>query len=161
MKLLLCGLNGAGKSTLGRTLGKLSGWTFVDTEDYYFPTPGDYSHSRTKEEVEALLLRDLRAHENFIFTSVIGDFGPEVLSEFTHAVLVTVPRGPRLERVKNRTIKQFGRVTEEEQGFLAMVERRPEDLTEKWLAGQTLPVLRVDGTRPPEENAAYILKSLS
>lgn len=160
MKILLCGLNGAGKSTLGRALAEASGWTFRDAEDYYFPTPGDYAHSRTKEDVTARLLRDLRAHENFLFASVLGDFGEEVVSQFTHAVLVTVPRGPRLERVRARTIEKFGRVPEEEKAFLSMVERRPEDLTETWLAGQSLPVLRVDGTRPPEENAAAILKTL-
>lgn len=90
MKILICGLNGAGKSTLGRALGRASGWRFADTEDYYFPRPGDYAFSRTKEEAAA----------------------------------------------------------------------RPEGLVTKHLATLSLPVLQVDGTKPPEENAAYILKNL-
>jgi len=152
-KILLCGLNGAGKSTLGRKLAEVSGWKFADAEDYYFPHPGDYTFSRTKEEVTALLLRDLERHGSFIFASVRGDFGEAVVSRFTHAVLVAAPRGLRLERVRARSKK-------EDPAFVDMVSRRPESLVEDWLTTLALPVIRVDGTRPPEENAAYILRSL-
>ncbi len=150
MKILLCGLNGAGKSTLGRALERASGWKFVDTEEYYFPRPGDYTLSRTKEEVAELLLRDLRRYDDFIFASVQGDFGEEADAFFTHAVLVYTPRPLRLERVRKRSGEEFA-------GFAA---DRPEDLVTKRLAALSLPVLRVDGTKPPEENAAYILKNL-
>ena len=37
-----------------------------------------------------------------------------------------------------------------------MVEERPETLVEEWLQAAGLPVLRVDGTRPPAENAAWL-----
>ena len=149
-KILICGPNGAGKSTLGRALSKASGWKFVDTEDYYFPRPGDYTFSRSTEEVSALLLRDLQKYDNFIFAAVRGDFGDNVVSQFTHAVLVCAPRELRLERVRIRSGTDFA-------DFAAA---RPDDLTSRWLEAQALPVLQVDGTRPPEENAAYILKNL-
>lgn len=159
-KVLICGPNGAGKSTLGRALGALSGWRFVDAEDYYFPRPGDYGFSRTKEEVAAMLLRDLRAGGDFIFASVKGDFGQEAVSRFTHAVLVCAPRDLRLGRVRERSVRRSGGLTETDRGFLAMVAARPEGLVEEWLAGLPLEVIRVDGTRAPEENAADILEWL-
>ena len=58
-KILLCGGNGAGKTTLGKALAALSGYTFRDTEDYYFPRQEDgyaYGKSRTKAQVAALLV---------------------------------------------------------------------------------------------------------
>ena len=39
-----------------------------------------------------------------------------------------------------------------------MVESRPETLVEDWLAAASLPVLRVDGTRPVEETVEQILE---
>lgn len=152
-KILLCGLNGAGKSTLGRKLAEITGWKFADAEDYTFPRPGDYTFSRAKEEVAEMLLRDLERYDSFLFASVRGDFGEAVVSRFTHAVLVAAPRGLRLERVKARSM-------ESGTAFIDMVARRPESLVEDWLAALSLPVIRVDGTRPPEENAKYILQRL-
>ena len=37
-----------------------------------------------------------------------------------------------------------------------MVEERPETLVEEWLRAANLPVVRVDGTKPPAENAAWL-----
>lgn len=168
-KILVCGGNGAGKTTLAAKLGELSGYPFVDTEDYYFPKTGGYKYgaSRTKKEVAALLLSDLQRHENFIFTSVIADFGDEVLEKFTHVVFVSAPKDLRMQRVQDRSFQKFGDrmrpsgdLYEKEQGFFRMVEARPPRQVEDWLESLPLPVLRVDGTRPPEENAAYIMGKL-
>lgn len=169
-RVLICGGNGAGKSTLAAKLAEVSGYKFVDTEEYYFPkTQGGYAYgkSRTKEEVKALLLADLEKYEDFIFTSVTGDFGEEVLSRFTHVVFVYVPKGLRMERVRARSFQKFGDrmrpggdLFEKEQGFFQMVEARPPGQVEDWLAGVSLPVIQVDGTRPPEENAGVVLGNL-
>lgn len=166
-KVLLCGGNGAGKTTLGRALGALSGYVFRDTEDYYFPQKEAgyaYGKARTKAQVAALLLHDMGAYEDFIFASVLGDFGEEVLSRFTHAVFVYVPKGVRLERVRERSYRKFGDrmrpggdLFEKEQGFFQMVEARPPRQVEDWLETLSLPVLQVDGTCPPAENAQRIL----
>lgn len=170
MKILVCGGNGAGKSTLAAKLSEMSGFPYVDTEHYYFPQAVDgyaYGAARRKEEVAALLLADLQNHDHFIFASVTGDFGGEVLAQFTHAVLVCVPRELRLERVRERSLRKFGErarpggdLYEQEDRFLEMVKARPEGRVEEWLSATGLPVLRVDGTKPPEENAARILREL-
>ena len=169
-KILLCGGNGAGKTTLGKALAALSGYTFRDTEDYYSPRQENgyaYGKSRTKAQVAALLLRDLKQYEDFIFTSVVADFGEEVLSRFTHVVFVYVPREVRIARVKDRSFGKFGDrmrpggdLFEKEQGFFQMVEARPPRQVEDWLETLSLPILQVDGLRPPEENARRILDFL-
>lgn len=166
-KILLCGGNGAGKTTLGRALAALSGYAFRDAEDYYFSQKeGEYAYgkARAKDEAAALLLRDLEAYEDFIFASVMGNFGEEALSRFTHAVFVYVPKEVRLERVRDRSYRKFGDrmrpggdLYEKEQGFFQMVEARPPRQVEDWLETVSLPVFQVDGTCPPEENARRIL----
>ena len=37
---------------------------------------------------------------------------------------------------------------------------RPEALVEEWLRAANLPVVRVDGTRPPAENAAWLARQM-
>lgn len=73
--ILICGLNGAGKSALGKALAAKLRFHF---EDLYFSrtNPHDiYASPRTREEAEKLLLREINAHGNFVFTSVKGDHG--------------------------------------------------------------------------------------
>ena len=50
-----------------------------------------------------------------------------------------------------------GDLFEKEQGFFQMVEARPPRQVEDWLETLSLPILQVDGLRPPEENARRIL----
>lgn len=166
-RIWICGGNGAGKSTLGRALGELSGWRFADAEDYYFPCPGTYAVSRTKEEAAALLLADLERYEDFLFASVAADFGEAVMARFTHAVLVSAPKGLRMRRIRERSYQKFGDrmrpggdLHQQEEAFFRMAERRPEGWPESWLAAAALPAIQVDGARPPSENAAYILETL-
>ena len=97
--ILVCGLNGAGKSTLGKALAEQLGGYFLDNEDLYFPKTDPaylYAPPRTREEVEQLLWKELRTHENleavpigdgmqiragaywysfFVFAAVKGDYG--------------------------------------------------------------------------------------
>ena len=42
-----------------------------------------------------------------------------------------------------------------------LVESRPEDYVEKWLETVDRPVIRVDGTRPIEENVEYLASVLA
>ena len=164
--VLVCGLNGAGKSTLGRALAERLGVPFLDSEDLFFPKndpekPRD--RPRTPREARKLLLRELSRSPDLVFAAVRCDFGPEVLARFRWAVLVEVPRQLRLERVRERSYRRFGErmrpggdLHQGEEAFFRMVEERPETLVEEWLRAANLPVLRVDGTRPPAENAAWL-----
>ena len=165
--ILLCGLNGAGKSTLGRALAEKLGYKFIDNENLYFPKTdpqNPYASSRTREEVEALLLREIGENENFVFTSVKGDYGEAVQKRFDYAVLMELPREARLRRVRQRSFGRFGDrmlpggdLHEKEEAFFRLVEARPEDSVRSWLKTLNCPVLTVDGTSPVSENTARIL----
>ena len=169
--ILVCGLNGSGKSTLGRALAASLGWRFWDAEDFVFPKsdPGaPYAEPLSRGEAERLLREALRACDGFVFASVKGDWGEALLERLRLAVLVEVPRGVRLERVRLRSRAQFGDrmlpggdLEQREEAFFRMVEARPEDAVEAWLPALRCPLLRVDGALPPEVNIRLIRARLA
>lgn len=164
--IIVCGLNGAGKSTLGKALARELNFYFIDNEDLFFPkTDPDYIYAspRSKEEVEKLLLSEVKGHENFVFASVIGDYGEAVYPYFQYAVLIDVPKDVRIQRVKNRSFQKFGNrmlsggdLYEQEERFFDFIKSRPEDTVEKWLQHLSCSVIRVDGTKPIEDNIAFV-----
>lgn len=166
MGVIICGMNGSGKSTLGCALAESLGWRFIDNEDLYFPK-ADLAHpfavERTQDEVERLLLEEVRRDERFVFAAVRGNYGVAVLPYYKAAVLVEVPREIRLQRVWERSHRRFGErmlpggdLYESEKRFYDLIAARPEDYAERWLNAVEIPVLRVDGTRPVGENVALI-----
>lgn len=168
--ILVCGLNGAGKSTLGKALAKKLNFYFIDNEDLYFPkTDSHYTYAapRSREEVEKLLLNKIKVHENFVFASVKGDYGRDVLSFFEYAILIDVPREIRIERVKNRSFQKFGNrmlsggdLYEQEELFFEFVKSRAENTVEKWIQSISCPVIRIDGMKSIEKNINFIIEKL-
>ena len=166
MGIIICGMNGSGKSTLGRALAEHLGWRFIDNEDLYFPKADPahpYAVERTQDEVERLLLEEVRRDDRFVFAAVRGNYGEEVLPHYKAAVLVEVPREIRLARVKARSFAKFGArmqpggdLYESEKRFYDLIAARPEDYTTRWLDTVDLPVLRVDGTKSVGENIDMI-----
>lgn len=158
-------MNGCGKSTLGKALAEALGFHFIDNEDLYFTrsTPdAPYDNPRTREEVGRLLREEAQRQPDFVFAAVRGNYA-EV--SYDYAVVIEVPREIRLRRVRERSYRKFGdRVLpggdlyEQEEAFFQMVAERPDDLVEKWLPTLQCPVIRVDGTKPIEENVEQIVK---
>ena len=161
--IIVCGLNGAGKSTLGKALAERLDFHFVDIEDLYFPkTDAGYAVSRTREEVEILLRRELGGHDAFVFSAVHGNYGEDAC--FRYAVLLEVPKEIRMRRIRERSFQKFGGrmlpggdLYEQEESFFAFAAGRAEDFAERWVRTLRCPVLRVDGTRPVAENVDYII----
>lgn len=168
--IIVCGLNGSGKSTLGKALAKELRFHFIDNEDLYFPKTDSnyiYASPRTREEVEKLLWSEISAHKNFVFTSVKGDYGENICSSFQYAVLVNVPKNIRMQRVRNRSFQKFGErmlaggdLYKQEERFFAFVESRPENIVEEWIRYVKCPVIRIDGTKPTEQNVTSIMQWL-
>lgn len=168
--IIVCGLNGAGKSTLGKALAEKLGFKFIDNEDLFFPKTDShymYASPRNREEVEKLLLDEVKAPESFVFASVKGDYGNEIYSFFHYAVLIDVPKEIRLQRVKNRSFQKFGDrmlpggdLYETEEKFFDFVSSRAESVVEDWIKLLKCPIIRIDGTKPIEENIKLIIEKL-
>lgn len=166
----ICGLNGCGKSTIGRALAKKVGFHFIDNEDLYFPKTDankPYANARTRKEVEKLLMNEVQEHSNFVFSSVKGDYGDEIIPLYSYVVLVEVPKEVRLQRVRNRSFQKFGKrvlpdgdLFEPEESFFQLVASRPEDYCESWVRTLNCPVIRIDGTKPVDENIELIIKMI-
>lgn len=168
--ILVCGLNGSGKSTLGRALAQRLGYHFIDIEDLYFPkTSPDYLYDgpRSRAEVEALLLDEIRRHEHFVLAAVKADFGRDIPAFFQCAVFLRVPREIRMERVRTRSFQKFGDrmlpggdLYQREEQFFRMAASRSEQDVADWLGTLRRPVFPMDGTKPVEETVAKIIKGL-
>ena len=168
--ILICGLNGAGKRTLGKALAEKLHFYFIDNEDLYFPKTDPnymYASPRTREEAKKLLFREIKAHKNFVFASVKGDYGEEIYPFFQYVILIDVPKDIRMERVKNRSFQKFGNrmlpggdLHEQEEGFFEFVKSRAENTVKEWVQLLSCPIIRIDGTKPIEENIDFIIKEI-
>lgn len=168
--IIVCGLNGSGKSTLGKKLAENLGFHFIDNEELFFPKTDPqyiYANARSCKEVEKLLLDEVRAHENFVFAAVKGDYGEKILPFFRYAVLIDVPKDIRIQRVRNRSFQKFGNrmliggdLYEQEEKFFEFVKSRSENTVEEWIQSLKCPVIRIDGTKPTEENVDFIIGQL-
>lgn len=168
--IVICGLNGVGKSTLGKALAEELDFYFIDNEDLYFPKNDPdylYTSPRTRKEAEAILENAINAHEDFVFASVRGDYGDSICHYFRYAVLISLPKDIRMERIRNRSFQKFGDrmlpggdLYEQEQKFFDLASSRAEDFVEEWAVSLSCPVIRVDGTRSVAENIKIIIEQI-
>lgn len=155
---------------MGKALAEKLHFYFIDNEDLYFPKTDPnymYASPRTREEAKKLLFREIKAHENFVFASVKGDYGEEIYPFFQYVILIDVPKDIRMERVKNRSFQKFGNrmlpggdLHEQEEGFFEFVKSRAENTVKEWVQLLSCPIIRIDGTKPIEENIDFIIKEI-
>ena len=167
----ICGLNGSGKSTLGRALAEKIGFYFIDDENLYFSrsNPNEpYTNPKPRHEVEQLLMNEVKKHPDFVFAAVKGDYEKDIISMYDYVIMLEVPKSVRSKRVRNRSYKKFGSrmlpggdLYNQEEAFFQMVESRQGSYVENWLRTVKCPIIRVDGTKPIEENVEYIINSIS
>ena len=168
--IVICGLNGAGKSTLGKALAEKLDFYFIDNEDLFFPKTDPnyiYASPRTREEAEKMLFHAIKVHENFVFAAVKGDYGEAIYPFFQYAVLIDTPKDIRVQRVKKHSFQKFGNrmlpggdLHEQEEKFFEFVTSRPESTVEEWIQLLSCSILRIDGTKPVEENVDFIINQI-
>ena len=168
--ILICGLNGSGKTTLGKALANKLGFHFIDSEDLFFdktPSGRTYQLQRSYQEAMTRLIEEIHAYPNFIFASVKVDVAQPILSSFKYILLLEVPKDIRLQRIKARSFEQFGSrilpggdLFKSEENFFNMVTHRSERDVEDGLVYLDCDIIRLDGTKPINENIEYIIKKL-
>ena len=165
--ICVCGLNGSGKTTLAGALAKELNFKHMDVEQYYFTsTDNPYASSRTREEVERLLLEDIKRNPCFVFSAVNGDMTLGINENYSLVIYLDVPLDIRMKRIRQRAIDKFGNrvlsggdMYEQEEKFFAFAEKRTPEKIEKWLKTLSCKVIRLDGTKPIPENVE-VIKSL-
>ena len=83
-------------------------------------------------------------------------------------ILIEVPKQIRNRRVRDRSYRKFGDrilpggdLYEKESKWFSLTDSRPETYVTDWLKTVDCPVIRIDGTRPVEENVDYLESVLS
>ena len=104
--ICVCGLNGSGKTTLANALAKELNFKHMDVETYYFSaTDNSYSSPRTREEVEKLLLEDIKKNPCFVFSAVNGNMASDINEHYDLIIYLEVPLKVRMERIRQRQSK--------------------------------------------------------
>lgn len=167
--ICICGLNGSGKTTLGAALAEKLGFKHMDVEDYYFTrTDNPYASARTREEVEELLLEDIKQNPCFVFSAVNGNMNEEINSCYDLVVYLEVPLELRMKRIRQRAYENFGdRVLpggdmhEQEENFFAFAEKRSPEKIEAWLHTLMCRVVRLDGSKPVKDNIKALIERIN
>ena len=184
--IAIVGLNGSGKSTLGHALAKKMSYYEIDVEDYYFPEQkesrhaaldgvygdsldylGDmpYSVSRTKEEVEEGIVKDISAHPRYILTGVTINWSEEILSTIKKVFWLKTGTDERVRRVKDREEKRWGdRVAEggdmyeQQKSFRDLIAGFTDEKVKDSIGKINCGVIELDGTLPVHRNVEIIKK---
>lgn len=186
MGIAIFGLNGAGKSTLTHFLAKELNYYEMDVEDYYFPEQKEsrrqvlehngpckcdtnnsgnlpFSNPKSKEEVQAAILKDIKAYPRFILSGVRMNWCQEILSKIDIAFWVKTPLNERLKRIQEREEIRFGSralpggdMYEQQKEFRRVVAEREEQELEQSVSKLSCPVVVLDGTMSVEYNSKKI-----
>lgn len=187
--IAIFGLNGGGKSTLTHALAKQTGYFEMDVEDYYFPQQKEsrkwalenngvidtdhleqlpFSNPRTKNEVQAAILENIRTHPRFIISGVTMNWSDEILSRIAIAFWVQTPLEERLKRIQAREEKRFGvRVLDggdmfgQQMEFRKKVKNRDSKDVEECAMKLDCPVIVIDGTLSVTHNLENIIDKLN
>lgn len=156
--MMILGLNGCGKTTVGRAVAEQLGFFRMDVEDYYFPTPGDYTVSRTEEEVHRMMDEDAERHDGFVLSCVRCSVHEQLLQHVGLAVVLRTSPEIRAERIRQREVRRFGSrvqpggdMYESQQAFHAFAAARTEELVNATLGRLNCPVMEVDAALPIDE----------
>ncbi|NLO84089.1 MAG: AAA family ATPase [Clostridiales bacterium] len=103
------GAAGAGTSTLGRRISDTLGYTFMDTDDYFWlPINPPYSAKRDRRERLAMMKDDMMEAENAVVSGALADWGNELIPLFTLAVRLETDTAIRIERLQKREKEILG-----------------------------------------------------
>ncbi len=103
------GASGSGTTTLGKKICEELGYTFVDTDDYFWmPTDPKFILKRPREERIELMKKDIDRADHVVISGSLVDWGDVLIPYFTLAVRIEMEQEIRIERLKQREKKRFG-----------------------------------------------------
>lgn len=176
-KLYLLGASCSGVSTLGATLSDRLGLQQIDVDDFFWmPTDPPYSVKRDPEERIRLIRARQQASPGWVLTGSFIGWGEALVPDVDLIVFIYTPTPIRLERLDRREAQRHGARIQPggdmHRPHLAFrkwaaqyddpsFSGRNLSQHDSWLAAQSAPVLRLDGTRPTEELARQVEDRIS
>lgn len=177
MKLHIFGASGSGVSTLGRLLAEKLGVKYFDSDDYFWiKTEPPFTHRRSPNERNHLIIKDINETENWILGGSIIHWGDNLFPDFDLIIFLYLPNKIRIERLKNRELEIYGDVIYKDKSrakqfndFIAWatdydnntgLAKRTLNAHETWLKQTKSPVLKIIGDQTPDEKLKLILDKL-
>ncbi len=107
--LHIFGASGSGTSTLGRYISERLGYTFLDTDDYFWmPTDPKFTVKRGAQDRLTMMKREIHHAENVVISGSLVDWGDEMIPLFTLAVRLNTETDVRMSRLAQRERARFG-----------------------------------------------------
>ena len=166
------GASGSGTSALGRKVSELLGYTFLDTDEFFWKrTNPMYSERREPEEAVSMILQKIKASQKTVLSGSLVDWGDELIKEFTLAVRLDTETKVRLHRIKEREYEKFGArilpegdMYEQHLRFLEWAGKydtgsahmRSREKHDQWQKLLPYPQLNLSGEDPLEKNVEKI-----
>ncbi len=172
-RIYVTGASCAGVTTLGAHLATALGVKHIDVDHHYWlPTEPPFTTKRTPtERIESISAA--QGDGDWVLTGSFDGWGDALIANAQLVVFVVTPTPVRMQRLFTREKQRYGSRIEPggdmhdiHRAFADWASRYDDpDFTsrsrhrhEAWLAQQQLPVLRADGTEPPETLAEHVLK---
>jgi len=160
-------------TTLGRALAARLGAVHIETDDHYWvETDPPYREKRGVPERLSRIGAEQRHTGRWVLSGTLEGWAEGATSDADLIVFLEVPTPIRIERLRAREKARFGdsllpggAMHETHREFIAWAAHyengtqpgRSRPRHERWLAGATKPVLRLDGTRPVADLVAAIM----
>lgn len=172
-RIHIMGASGSGTSTLGKALAEVLPHNSLDTDDYFWISK--FTKQRSIPDRIEMLKNDLSCSKQWVLSGAVVKWGECLESYFDLVIFLWVPTEIRLERLQQREINRYGEEVlpggskyEQSQAFLewatlydnAGVEVRSKVLHEKWMAGLSCPILRIEGDYSVEECVTMVKECL-
>ncbi|HEX8240017.1 MAG TPA: AAA family ATPase [Allosphingosinicella sp.] len=160
----ITGASGCGVTTLGAALAERLEAVHIDTDDHFWvETDPPYQVKREVPERLVRLAAEQSRTGRWVISGTLDAWAAPALSDAQLIVFLDVPTEVRLERLLRRERERFGdsllpggAMHETHREFIEWAAHyddgtlpgRSRPRHERWLAGLSKPVLRLDGTRP-------------
>lgn len=176
MKINILGASGAGTTTLAKYLSQKEGWKHLDADGFYWEkTKIPFQKKVPIADRNRRLQAAMRVEEPVVLSGSLGTWGSYWDTAFDWVVFLQIPPELRMQRLRKREQKRYGDklltdpiIQKQSEDFLAWAAQydrpgfdgRSLGLHNRWLAGLTCPVLRIEGEIALEAAARRVLEAL-
>ena len=176
MRIVIFGGAGTGKTTLGRSLAQRLGWSFLDSDDYYWEkTMPPYEKKIPLAVRNKNLMVAFAKSEHVVVSGFLSTWSKFWDTAFDLAVFLRVPKEIRMNRLIQREIVRYGNsliddanAKNKSKEFLDWAEGYEDEsngsgITEhlNWIEELDCPVVKIKGDLSNEERLSILLKEIS
>ena len=109
-RIHIFGASGSGTTTIAKNISEKFGYEHFDTDNYYwYPTEMPFTEARPVDERLQLMKTDLENHDKWILSGSLDGWGDPLIPLFELVIFVYVPQSVRIERLRERELKRYGK----------------------------------------------------